>query len=645
MSVDSILFPEVPIALRLSGHLLLGVVRIYSRKVNYLFHDCSEALVKIKQAFHSGLVDLPPEAATAPFHSITLPETFDLDEFELNPERESSFRANSSVDHHVISREQITLQDPLDDRVYLDSQFGLDERFADSDALRMGLDFDEDLLFERPGKREPSPAPTTLIEDVIPATPADDPLDLMMPATPEDDPLDLQTMPATPTDDSLDLQMMPATPADDALDFQPMDNDDQHEPSTPALASDMMDLDEHHQPSASVLGVDQMELEDRIEPSTTVQTLDHLGANQPESVQPASKNPELVERILSPIELREENLDNLTTVELPNREVLINENVLAESSEAKKVNIDMEQLPSEKIQLCEYNLQTEKARSVVEVKEQELDAFVGAKDCVFEEHYIQDKAAEDNSKIAEDRGEEAILKVTIQGVEKVKVLEETPMRDYSSSFPPRPMPYYSAPTPSTIKFSGDNDVLATILGRSTPAIRVAPTPSETPALKRRKPGPKPSVRKRKPIFDVSMVLHGEVMRQQEANTKDIRRSRKKAPCTLHEIWVVQKEALGQQAFYEPSFPGQSEKIQELYNRLFGVSGAKLSPASCDANLPHSEIVLEISVDKIEPARKFNNNGNSQPERNAEASVDITVTALPNLVESEPLECSFRRKGK
>lgn len=80
---DSILFPEVPIALRLSSHLLLGVVRIYSRKVNYLFDDCSEALLKVKQAFRSTAVDLPPEESKAPYHSITLPETFDLDDFEL----------------------------------------------------------------------------------------------------------------------------------------------------------------------------------------------------------------------------------------------------------------------------------------------------------------------------------------------------------------------------------------------------------------------------------------------------------------------------------------------------------------------------------------------------------------------------------
>lgn len=37
-----------PLALRVSGQLLLGVVRIYSRKARYLLDDCNEALVKIK---------------------------------------------------------------------------------------------------------------------------------------------------------------------------------------------------------------------------------------------------------------------------------------------------------------------------------------------------------------------------------------------------------------------------------------------------------------------------------------------------------------------------------------------------------------------------------------------------------------------
>ena len=52
-SVESIVNPTVPLALRVSGHLLLGIVRIYSRKVKYLMHDCTEALVKIKMAFNS----------------------------------------------------------------------------------------------------------------------------------------------------------------------------------------------------------------------------------------------------------------------------------------------------------------------------------------------------------------------------------------------------------------------------------------------------------------------------------------------------------------------------------------------------------------------------------------------------------------
>jgi cohesin complex subunit SCC1 len=48
-SVEAIVTPnQAPMALRLSGQLLLGVVRIYSRKARYLLDDCNEALLKIK---------------------------------------------------------------------------------------------------------------------------------------------------------------------------------------------------------------------------------------------------------------------------------------------------------------------------------------------------------------------------------------------------------------------------------------------------------------------------------------------------------------------------------------------------------------------------------------------------------------------
>lgn len=87
---------QAPMALRLSGQLLLGVARIYSRKTKYLLEDCNEALVKIKVAFRtdangkgdSTLLmldgasgDLPAEQSLAAFNAITVPDA--MTEFDL----------------------------------------------------------------------------------------------------------------------------------------------------------------------------------------------------------------------------------------------------------------------------------------------------------------------------------------------------------------------------------------------------------------------------------------------------------------------------------------------------------------------------------------------------------------------------------
>lgn len=45
-----------PMALRLSGQLLLGVVKIYKRKAGYLLEDCNEALLKIKLVRFSHMI-------------------------------------------------------------------------------------------------------------------------------------------------------------------------------------------------------------------------------------------------------------------------------------------------------------------------------------------------------------------------------------------------------------------------------------------------------------------------------------------------------------------------------------------------------------------------------------------------------------
>nr|WJN25005.1 double-stranded break repair protein [Tranzscheliella williamsii] len=74
-SVSAIMGQEmVPMALRLSGQLLLGVVRIYSRKAKYLLEDCNEALLKIKMAFRSGAVDMTSDQLSISRTAITLPD-------------------------------------------------------------------------------------------------------------------------------------------------------------------------------------------------------------------------------------------------------------------------------------------------------------------------------------------------------------------------------------------------------------------------------------------------------------------------------------------------------------------------------------------------------------------------------------------
>ncbi|GBP47954.1 Double-strand-break repair protein rad21 homolog [Eumeta japonica] len=108
-SVDGILKPKVKMALRTSGHLLLGVVRIYSRKAKYLLQDCNEAFVKIKMAFRPGMVDLPEEHREAAMNAITLPEVFhdfDTPMPELNEvDIEAQFSLNQSRAEEITMRE------------------------------------------------------------------------------------------------------------------------------------------------------------------------------------------------------------------------------------------------------------------------------------------------------------------------------------------------------------------------------------------------------------------------------------------------------------------------------------------------------------------------------------------------------------
>ncbi|NXC32765.1 RD21L protein, partial [Campylorhamphus procurvoides] len=142
-TVQKIISPKFAIALRTSGHLLLGVVRIYHRKAKYLLADCNEALTKMKTAFRPGLLDLPEDNFEAAYQSITLPEEFHDFETPL-----PDVNAIDVAEHFTLNQsraEDITLTEDYESNILLcDRNFG--ERNEEADALRRQSFFEGSFL-------------------------------------------------------------------------------------------------------------------------------------------------------------------------------------------------------------------------------------------------------------------------------------------------------------------------------------------------------------------------------------------------------------------------------------------------------------------------------------------------------------------
>ncbi|XP_048878748.1 double-strand-break repair protein rad21-like protein 1 isoform X3 [Brienomyrus brachyistius] len=133
-TIKDIISPEVIIGLRISGHLLLGVVRIYFRKAKYLLSDCTDAVVKIKVAFRPGQTDLPSESLEASFKAITLPEDFTDFELQLPNISDIDF-----TDHFTLNQcktEDITLKEDYGSSFHvLESDFGDEANFQEGSIL------------------------------------------------------------------------------------------------------------------------------------------------------------------------------------------------------------------------------------------------------------------------------------------------------------------------------------------------------------------------------------------------------------------------------------------------------------------------------------------------------------------------------
>ncbi|XP_005810744.2 double-strand-break repair protein rad21 homolog [Xiphophorus maculatus] len=146
-SIRDILSPNMKIGLRTSGHLLLGVVRIYSRKTKYLLADCSDALIKIKMAFRPGQTDMPVEGLEATVKAITLVEDFtafdtplpllsDID-VSLNQCRSEEITLKEDFGHQFLNFQDIG------DESQSQANTLLDQSFDDFSAHRDGFGDEE----------------------------------------------------------------------------------------------------------------------------------------------------------------------------------------------------------------------------------------------------------------------------------------------------------------------------------------------------------------------------------------------------------------------------------------------------------------------------------------------------------------------
>ncbi|KAI5927687.1 Rec8 like protein-domain-containing protein [Camillea tinctor] len=157
-SIDAIITPnQAPMALRLSGQLLLGVVRIYSRKARYLLDDCNEALLKIKMAFRStGNNDIPENLNVPNREALMLPDKITpADNLNLLPPPDANWLLGQMEDVNATpissgtrsrgrpSNRDINLQEDFNNSQFLqdDNMDDAELALAPVDGLELELDF------------------------------------------------------------------------------------------------------------------------------------------------------------------------------------------------------------------------------------------------------------------------------------------------------------------------------------------------------------------------------------------------------------------------------------------------------------------------------------------------------------------------
>ncbi|EGG25169.1 hypothetical protein DFA_03417 [Cavenderia fasciculata] len=144
-----ILHPHLPMALRMTSHLLLGVVRIFSKKVKYLSDDCNEAVVRIKTITTT-------KSASA---GITLTQTKE-DEEALVIAQPKPSTITQQIDEYL--RGITKLDDLVVDKFYESKKF---QELYEQEMGKQGGQ-DTVIAFPTPVKgKKPAPVDSTLLDE------------------------------------------------------------------------------------------------------------------------------------------------------------------------------------------------------------------------------------------------------------------------------------------------------------------------------------------------------------------------------------------------------------------------------------------------------------------------------------------------
>ncbi|CAJ2669589.1 unnamed protein product [Trifolium pratense] len=131
-SVDKIMHYEMDaVSYRILAYLVLGVVKTYSKKVEYLLDDCNDMLSEINKFVINTKNNAPVKAVRMAF---IMPDTFELDAIDLGELEDTS-------GYHTAPPEQITLKEVLSNTGGF-AQFS-QERFEDFDMQFEGFGFGE----------------------------------------------------------------------------------------------------------------------------------------------------------------------------------------------------------------------------------------------------------------------------------------------------------------------------------------------------------------------------------------------------------------------------------------------------------------------------------------------------------------------